>query len=302
MACIADEELSWLRQLLSVAGGAKGKVAPKLEAALQLAGAWRTFELADVMEQGLAREVTTDFITPSSQDVPARHFLVELSPHRSEYMLSSEVGEPLLLARTKPGSPHTDIYIPTGGDPPLAVGPAFRLLAETGEDNVERWTLVSGRCECCEYVPKSQRCSCCSGKASRRELAHIRHIREDIGQGTTMFMEVDLPSIQQNGAPAIWCTRTGGEWSKLQLVSRRPKWCSRIKSLTLDFYGRCSRASSKNFQLEAAGAERQQGSKQRKEAELLFGKIDEDVFVLDCRHPLGMAQAFAIALTTKDWR
>ena len=35
---------------------------------------------------------------------------------------------------------------------------------------------------------------------------------------------------------------------------------------------------------------------------MLFGKIDEDEFVLDYRHPLGMAQAFAVALSTKDWQ
>jgi len=191
--------------------------------------------------------------------------------------------------------------VPTGGDPPVAVGPAFTMTAEGSRQ--ERWTLFSERCECCEYLPQPR--SCCSG-ACRRELAHISHAREDIGRGTVMAMEVDIPTLCEDGSPSIWCTRAGGEWGKKRLESKKPVWSPRIKSLTLDFYGRCSRASPKNFQLQlpgAAAAARAPGREGRpREAELLFGKIDDDVFVLDYKHPLSMAQAFSIALSTKDWQ
>jgi hypothetical protein len=72
-----------------------------------------------------------------------------------------------------------------------------------------------------------------------------------------------------------------------------------LKSLTLDFFGRCSKASPKNIQLQFPGAD-QTGVSQEK-VQLLFGKIDDNLFVLDYRQPLGMVQAFAAALSTKDW-
>jgi len=309
MACVAQEELGWLRQLRDVAGGVAGKVKPAWVDALckrKPREAWQSFELADVMEQGMAREVTTSFITPPPRDAPSKHLLVERSQDRTEYVLSSETGEPLLLARSARGSQQVDIFVPTGGDPPVAVGPAFTLAADGPKH--ERWTLYSDRCECCEYLPESR--ACCS-RVCRRELAHVRHAREDIGKGTLMYMEVDLPSLGEDGSPSVWCTRAGGDWGRLRLESKRPVWSPRIKSLTLDFYGRCSCASPKNFQLQAVGADgrgaaaggpsRGRGGRTR-EAELLFGKIDDDAFVLDYKHPLGMAQAFAIALSTKDWQ
>merc|ERR1719443_1205358 len=101
-----------------------------------------------------------------------------------------------------------------------------------------------------------------------------------------MCMEVDLPALRSNGSPGIWCERTGSTQQE------------KLRLLTLDFRGRCSKASSKNFQLETPGIRR--GKKE--DTELLFGKTDVDTFVLDYRYPLGMAQAFAIALSTKDWQ
>mmetsp|Transcript_103529 Transcript_103529/g.333840 ORF Transcript_103529/g.333840 Transcript_103529/m.333840 type:complete len:295 (-) Transcript_103529:250-1134(-) len=294
MAFVAQEDLTWLGQLRHAAGNIVEKVRPGWSSAP--AGAWRSFELADAMEQGVAHEVTTSFTAAPPAERASAHLLVERSPDRSEYVLSTECGEPLLLARSKPGSPRVELYIPTGGDPPVAVGPAFTLTADDAGKSA--WTLASARCECCEYLPPA-RAQCHAG-ACRCELARIRHKREDIGKGTVMTMEVDLPALRQDRTPEVWCPRAGGDRSGLQLESRRPEWSKRIQSLTLDFYGRCNRASPKNFQLQLARP--QQPRQKKQEAELLFGKIDDDLFVLDFKHPLGMAQAFAIALTAKDWQ
>jgi hypothetical protein len=275
--------------------------------------AWRSFELADVMEEGLAREVTTSYLTPRPKDEQESRLLVERSQDRLQYVLKTERDEPLLLAKTSKS--RVDMYIPVGGDPPTAVGPAFTLVRT--EDASKTWVLTSNRCECCEYLSPS-RAHCC--KACKRDLMYIRQRPEELRGCQVMHMEVDLPALRPDGTPAIWCHRlregglpgtssfaspapgaeaaAAGQAGGIRLVSRMPRWSSRLKSLVQDFYGRCACASAKNFQLEVMGSQRCGVGK----PELLHGKLGEDTFVLDYRHPLGMAQAFAIALTTKDWK
>jgi len=256
-------------------------------------GEWQAFELADVMEQGIAREVTTSFINPPPRDASIRRCLVEQSSDRCEFVLSSEVGEPLLVARTEPESSQIEIYIPAGM---ASVGPAFTMIAE-GKKH-DRWTLTSDRCECCEYLPPAR--AGCSKACQRRELMHIRHTMEDMGPGTGMTIEADVPELRPDGTPAVWCTRSSGSFSSVRLESRRPRWSPRLRSLTLDFFGRCSKASPKNIQLQLPGAD--QTCTSQETVQLLFGKIDDNLFVLDYRQPLGMVQAFAVALSTKDWK
>jgi len=257
------------------------------------------------------------FITPPPPKTPSKHLLVRRSEDRLEHTLVSLADEPLLLARTSKDKCRIDIYIPTGGDPPVAVGPAFTLLAGSeshrkdsaaAEDSdCQTWTLTSDRCECCQYVP-STRAGCstgcpdggCQSMAHKRELAKMWQRRESIGPAKIMCMEIALPEICEDGTPATWCTRNGGAraaCSALSFATRRPKWSQRIKSLVLDFYGRCTRASAKNFQLVAEGMQ----DTKVKEADLLYGKTADDTFVLDYKYPFGMAQAFAIALSTNDW-
>jgi len=271
---------------------------------------WRSFDLADAMEQGLAREVTTSYITPPPQDVPSKHLIVKRSEDNSEHILATEDGEALLMSRRSKDKSRVDIYIPGGGDPPVALGPAFTLREDCGnspgrkncgdhEDAPRTFTLWSERCDCCRYLSAAQKCSGCG--PGRRELAKIWQQKEELGPAKIMCMEVDLPELCADGTPTIWCTRTGGAnaaQSRIELESRRPKWNQRIRSLTLDFYGRCSQASAKNFQLMLKG--RDEG--EIKEADLLFGKIADNTFVLDYKHPLSMAQAFAIALSTNQWQ
>jgi tubby and related proteins len=67
-----------------------------------------------------------------------------------------------------------------------------------------------------------------------------------------------------------------------------PKWNERTECYTLNFYGRVSRASAKNFQLIMP--------EDTETVYLMFGKIGTESFHLDYRSPLSMYQAFCIAL------
>jgi len=205
MAPVQEDAHGWFHHMRSVVGNvAMGKAAwtdtilPWQQRPGQH-GEWQAFELADVMEQGIAREVTTSFINPPPRDASIRRCLVEQSSDRCEFVLSSEVGEPLLVARTQPESSQIEIYIPAGV---AAVGPAFTMVAEGTKR--DKWTLTSNSCACCEYVPPAR--SGCSEPCRRRELMHIQHTLQDIGAGTGMTMEVDVPELRQT-APQLFGVR-----------------------------------------------------------------------------------------------
>jgi len=252
---------------------------------------WRSFELADAMEQGLAQELTSNFVTAPVQG-EVKRVIVEDSLDGTQHVLLTEDGSPLLFARKGCRGNKLDIYIATGGDPPIGLGPAFSITAEGSKS--ETWTLTSDRCEQCAYLPRERRCCAAAGQ---RELARIRHQREQVGPCTMMCMEVDLPELTDDRTPA--CSVVGGQGTqrKCRLVSKRPVWNERLQALTLDFHGRVKMTSHKNFQLQHSGEELSPPS----EPELLFGKAGENSWVLDYRTPLGMVEAFAIVLSTRIW-
>ena len=68
-----------------------------------------------------------------------------------------------------------------------------------------------------------------------------------------------------------------------------PKWNERTECYTLNFYGRVSWPSAKNFELVSLD--------DPDTIYLLFGKVGRDTFNLDYRSPLTMFQAFCIALS-----
>jgi hypothetical protein len=307
MACLGEEP-GWFGQISRLAASVTRRGARE-EADCKAAPIdgthWKSFDLADVMEAGLATEVTTSFTTAPPLGWGASRLVVERSIDRMQHLLKGEDGEPLLLAVCdEQDNSRISFYVPTGGDPPLALGPAFTLAAE--DDDCSSWTLTTDRCECCEFLPAPR--GCCSGagrRACRRELARIYHTREDFGQCSMISMEVELPELRPDNSPSLWCSSSSGAEGKprLRLESRRPSWNDRLKSLTLDFRGRCSKASIQNVQLDlVTGEEFDDDPPKKGEPEFLFGKTGLSTFVLDYRHPLGTAQAFAIALTTNQWR
>ncbi|XP_051152062.1 tubby-like F-box protein 7 [Andrographis paniculata] len=81
------------------------------------------------------------------------------------------------------------------------------------------------------------------------------------------------------------------------LQNKAPRWHEHLQCWCLNFHGRVTVASVKNFQLVAAAAD--QGGKGDGDTMLLqFGKVGDDTFTMDYRHPLSPFQAFAICLTS----
>lgn len=87
----------------------------------------------------------------------------------------------------------------------------------------------------------------------------------------------------------------------LVLKNKAPRWHEQLQCWCLNFKGRVTVASVKNFQLSAAVEPSHNVSAEEQEKVILqFGKIGKDIFTMDYRYPLSAFQAFAICLTSFD--
>ncbi|XP_058092074.1 tubby-like F-box protein 5 [Magnolia sinica] len=92
-----------------------------------------------------------------------------------------------------------------------------------------------------------------------------------------------------------------GTREPLVLKNKAPRWHEQLQCWCLNFRGRVTVASVKNFQLVAAVEPSHQVSLVEQEKVILqFGKIGKDIFTMDYRYPLSAFQAFAICLSSFD--
>ncbi|KAH9309318.1 hypothetical protein KI387_037229 [Taxus chinensis] len=83
------------------------------------------------------------------------------------------------------------------------------------------------------------------------------------------------------------------------LKNKAPRWHEQLQCWCLNFHGRVTVASVKNFQLVAAVDPSRPGAQVDQDVVLLqFGKVGKDMFTMDYRQPLSAFQAFAICLTS----
>lgn len=78
----------------------------------------------------------------------------------------------------------------------------------------------------------------------------------------------------------------------VELHNKTPVWNDETQSYVLNFHGRVTQASVKNFQLIH--------DSDPEYIVMQFGRTSEDVFTMDFRYPLCAMQAFAIALSSFD--
>ncbi|XP_021285485.1 tubby-like F-box protein 8 [Herrania umbratica] len=98
-----------------------------------------------------------------------------------------------------------------------------------------------------------------------------------------------------------------GKMKPLILKNKPPRWHEQLQCWCLNFRGRVTVASVKNFQLiaatqPAAGAPTpsQPAPPDIDKIILQFGKVGKDMFTMDYRYPLSAFQAFAICLSSFD--
>jgi hypothetical protein len=96
----------------------------------------------------------------------------------------------------------------------------------------------------------------------------------------------------------------------LVLRNKAPRWHEQLQCWCLNFRGRVTIASVKNFQLIAASSQppaaagaptvSQPAPSDQDKVILQFGKVAKDMFTMDYRYPLSAFQAFAICLSSFD--
>ncbi|XXG76399.1 hypothetical protein AAC387_Pa08g0759 [Persea americana] len=100
-----------------------------------------------------------------------------------------------------------------------------------------------------------------------------------------------------------------GKEGPLILKNNTPRWHEPLQFWCLNFHGRVTVASVKNFQLIAASGgptdkagagTSQAGSSEHDKIILQFGRIGKDLFTMDYRYPLSAFQAFGICLSSFD--
>lgn len=75
-------------------------------------------------------------------------------------------------------------------------------------------------------------------------------------------------------------------------INKPPRWNDQVGAYVLNFNGRVTMASVKNFQLIAPA--------DHERVALQFGRVGKNEFTMDLRWPFSPLQAFAVALSSFD--
>ncbi|PIA61613.1 hypothetical protein AQUCO_00300852v1 [Aquilegia coerulea] len=135
--------------------------------------------------------------------------------------------------------------------------------------------------------PRRMQCSMNAIPASAIEPGGVAPTQTDI-----LVNNLDsLPSIR-----FLAGQKAGG----LVLKNKSPRWHEQLQCWCLNFRGRVTVASVKNFQLVASPENGAQAGQEHEKVILQFGKIGKDLFTMDFRYPISAFQAFAICLSSFD--
>ncbi|THU72253.1 hypothetical protein C4D60_Mb04t10150 [Musa balbisiana] len=105
--------------------------------------------------------------------------------------------------------------------------------------------------------------------------------------------------VQDSSEEDLLKLKAHGPGMSLVLQNKAPRWHEHLQCWCLNFHGRVTVASVKNFQLVATADSNRLGGIGDEEMVLLqFGKVGDDMFTMDYRQPLSAFQAFAICLTS----
>lgn len=263
-------EAAWLRPW----GIVKGQESPKMKLE-------QPFEAADAMERGVVglpstAEETRLLLAPGQ----AQTLKVRCSPNALEHKLFEESGKLLLTSRARPEDSRIDIFLASER---IDGAPSFTLVFDEDHSDFKLMWLSNDS-------PRD------ALRSPSQELVRVLLSREEVGDGAYMYLDVTVHEV--------------GRGSVVRLGSKRPQWNKRLRSLTLDFHGRCDHASPRNIQLvlpdkdedeDSNNTSGKSGKSAAAESVMLFGKTGNGAFVLDYESPLGAMQAFAVALATTFW-
>ncbi|CAG5908399.1 unnamed protein product [Menidia menidia] len=137
----------------------------------------------------------------------------------------------------------------------------------------------------------------------RQELAAICYETNVLGFKGPRKMTVIIPGMLENDervsirpkeeSETLLTRHATGKTDKLvTLVNKSPSWNEQTQSYVLNFHGRVTQASVKNFQIIHPDNDDY--------IVMQFGRVAEDVFSMDYSFPMCALQAFAITLSSFD--
>ncbi|XP_046279351.1 tubby-related protein 3 isoform X4 [Marmota monax] len=138
---------------------------------------------------------------------------------------------------------------------------------------------------------------------TRQELAAICYETNVLGFKGPRKMSVIIPGMNMNHERIPFRPRNDHEsllskWQNktmenlIELHNKAPVWNDDTQSYVLNFHGRVTQASVKNFQIVHEN--------DPDYIVMQFGRVADDVFTLDYNYPLCALQAFAIGLSSFD--
>ncbi|TRY89661.1 hypothetical protein DNTS_021531 [Danionella cerebrum] len=138
---------------------------------------------------------------------------------------------------------------------------------------------------------------------ARQELAAIIYETNVLGMKGPRRMIIVIPGMTKDGDRAAIRPRNDNDGllmryqnrnmeNLIELRNKTPVWNEETASHVLNFNGRVTQASIKNFQIVH--------SKDQDYIVMQFGRVADDAFTLDYKYPLCAVQAFAIALSSFD--
>lgn len=141
------------------------------------------------------------------------------------------------------------------------------------------------------------------GSNVREELAGVMYETNVLGFKGPRKMTAVVPAMthdhkriavkpRSDSETLIERWKNGNMTDLLELHNKQPVWSDETQAYVLNFHGRVTQASVKNFQLVHCADEDY--------IVLQFGRIAENTFTLDYNFPMCALQAFAIALSSFD--
>ena len=137
----------------------------------------------------------------------------------------------------------------------------------------------------------------------REELGCVIYASNVLGSRGPRKMKVAVPALNRDGTRVV-CrpTKKADELlsrfkdrdmkNVIELINKPPRWNDQVGAYVLNFNGRVTMASVKNFQLVSPDDE--------DKIILQFGRVGKDLFTMDFAHPLTPFQAFSICLSSLD--
>eukprot|EP00916_Digyalum_oweni_P006207 GHVL01010718.1.p1 GENE.GHVL01010718.1~~GHVL01010718.1.p1 ORF type:complete len:278 (-),score=26.69 GHVL01010718.1:287-1120(-) len=261
----------------------------------------RGFDIADILEQGLARESCTEFLRPFKRASKLFRFYVTRSDDRKQFTMYTDDTDSFVM-HVRFVTPDKANFYPYNSDDQLfnIDKPIFSMSRKN-----DAWTAYAQCCDQCHYKGVNEKCSK-KDRLSKQEVVHMQHQMQSIGDGVFNSMESFVPGLYTDGSRVVWCPQVGypplGTATPegahhphcIRLKTKEPRWNSDVECLVLEFKGRTIQPSAKNFQLSLA--------KKPEYIIMQFGKVTSNVFILDFRYPLSIIQAFSLALSTYHWK